>query len=406
MQKNKLYSLILTALICSLVILSLMQSAKAIDYFTDGFEVNTSQWERFQGSISTEFAHHGVNSTAMNNGENCVRVESTAENLLNELSHSFLGASLYWNNFTANANWIQDYLQIRNGTVNLMGFTFVRSQDSGVTWKLGVALFDMGEMTWTENVSDIEAPQDVWNWIVLEFEQGNGWEYVATWLNGVVIAELNITIAQNFKSDNILIGGQKCGGFSSETFFDCIVYSDTYPTDPFITDETPPTLTLLSPENVTYSNATIDLTFNSNETLDWQRYSLNGLANVSITGNVTLAPFTNGTYTIQVFGADVAGNENATELVTFTVELSDIGVVEPATTTDWMTFALLILLFAFATFFTYRNAGLLSFILGLLAVGIGVYTASTGLMFGGYLQAGVAIMGVLAMIRGAAGERL
>jgi hypothetical protein len=56
----------------------------------------------------------------------------------------------------------------------------------------------------------------------------------------------------------------------------------------FQTDTTPPIISLLSPENKTYYTTEIPLSFKVNETPTWMSYSLNGQANVTIVGNITL----------------------------------------------------------------------------------------------------------------------
>ncbi len=58
-----------------------------------------------------------------------------------------------------------------------------------------------------------------------------------------------------------------------------------------IADTTPPSISILSPENKSYTVKDVPLTFTVNETASWIGYSLDGQANETITGNVTLTLF-------------------------------------------------------------------------------------------------------------------
>jgi parallel beta-helix repeat protein len=69
-------------------------------------------------------------------------------------------------------------------------------------------------------------------------------------------------------------------------------------------ETTPPTITIiiLSPENKTYAvNAGIPLTFTVDGMTTWIGYSLNGQANVTITGNVTLPTLTDGWHHVTIY---------------------------------------------------------------------------------------------------------
>jgi len=86
-------------------------------------------------------------------------------------------------------------------------------------------------------------------------------------------------------------------------------------------DTTPPTMTLLSPENKTYTTTSVPLIFTANETTSWIGYSLGNQANVTITGNTTLTGLPEGTHSITVYANDTTGNMGASEIVYFTVAL-------------------------------------------------------------------------------------
>ena len=83
---------------------------------------------------------------------------------------------------------------------------------------------------------------------------------------------------------------------------------------------TPPTIVLLSPENTTYAVNQVSLNFAVSEQTSWEGYSLDGWANVTITGNQTLNDIADGFHTITVYGNDTQGNMGQSKTVQFTVD--------------------------------------------------------------------------------------
>ena len=85
-------------------------------------------------------------------------------------------------------------------------------------------------------------------------------------------------------------------------------------------DSTPPTIYALSPENKTYSVDDVPLTFTVDEAASWMGYSLDGQANVTITGNTTLTSLADSSHSVVVYANDTAGNMGASSTVYFTVD--------------------------------------------------------------------------------------
>lgn len=83
---------------------------------------------------------------------------------------------------------------------------------------------------------------------------------------------------------------------------------DYLPLVSYAPDTTPPTITILSPANTTYSTTSVPLTFTINEPTSWIKYSLDGKANVTITGNITLTSLANGSHNVIVYANDTSGN--------------------------------------------------------------------------------------------------
>ena len=98
-----------------------------------------------------------------------------------------------------------------------------------------------------------------------------------------------------------------------------------------------PAITILSPLNAIYPIwipsepdppmpivivvPPIPLTFTVNETTSWIGYSLDGQANVTITGNTNLAGLSLGPHSVVVYANDTAGNMGSSETVHFEVAI-------------------------------------------------------------------------------------
>jgi len=81
----------------------------------------------------------------------------------------------------------------------------------------------------------------------------------------------------------------------------------------------PTAVSILSPENKTYSTGEVPLIFSVNKFASWMSYSLNGQANVTITGNTTRTGLDNGSHRITVYVNDTAGNSVASDTIYFSV---------------------------------------------------------------------------------------
>lgn len=84
-------------------------------------------------------------------------------------------------------------------------------------------------------------------------------------------------------------------------------------------DLTPPTVSILSPENMTYSESNIvPLVFTVNERPFWMSYKMNEHGNTTIEDNSTLTSLANGEYNLVVYVNDTSGNVGLSQ-VNFTV---------------------------------------------------------------------------------------
>ena len=88
---------------------------------------------------------------------------------------------------------------------------------------------------------------------------------------------------------------------------------------PLFPDIATPAISVVSPENMTYTSSNVSLNVTVNEPVVWMGYSLDGKENVTVSGNATLPELPNGLHSLVVFANDTFGNMGASETVSFTV---------------------------------------------------------------------------------------
>ena len=91
---------------------------------------------------------------------------------------------------------------------------------------------------------------------------------------------------------------------------------DDYPLLPYWF---PPTISVVSPENKTYIIGNVSLTFTLSEPVSWIGYSLDGQANVTITGDTDLTGLSDGSHSLIVYAEDNAGNTGTSETIYFSI---------------------------------------------------------------------------------------
>ena len=84
-------------------------------------------------------------------------------------------------------------------------------------------------------------------------------------------------------------------------------------------DITPPIISIVSPENKTYTVNHVSLNFTVSETTSWIGYSLDGQAIVTIAGNTTLSGLPGGSHSLVVYARDTAGYTGASETNYFSI---------------------------------------------------------------------------------------
>jgi parallel beta-helix repeat protein len=89
----------------------------------------------------------------------------------------------------------------------------------------------------------------------------------------------------------------------------------------------PPTISIIAPENKTYTSSDVPFAFTVNEETSKLVYSLDGQANVTITGNSTLSRVSNGTHTLVLYAQNSFGDTSASGIVYFTVSVAGLGLL-------------------------------------------------------------------------------
>jgi len=85
------------------------------------------------------------------------------------------------------------------------------------------------------------------------------------------------------------------------------------------TEDAPPEITVLSPENKTYTSSNVSLTFTVNKPAVWTGFSLDGQDNITITENTTLSGLSSGLHNVTVYAKDAFENTGTSETITFTI---------------------------------------------------------------------------------------
>jgi parallel beta-helix repeat protein len=127
---------------------------------------------------------------------------------------------------------------------------------------------------------------------------------------------LNYPLGGNYWSDytgSDVKGGSDQDQFGGDNIGDSpyVIYEnniDNYPLVPFTT---PSAILIVSPENKTYNENSVLLTFTEIEQTSWVGYSLDELANVTITKSITLAGLSEGLHRLTVYARNVDGIESS-----------------------------------------------------------------------------------------------
>lgn len=99
-------------------------------------------------------------------------------------------------------------------------------------------------------------------------------------------------------------------------------------------------ISILSPENTTFTVSRLPLTFTVNASISWAGYSLDGQSNITTLVNTTLANLAEGSHSIVVYANDTAGMMGSSQTVYFAIgnvsilEIVPLGIIQGLT--EWL----------------------------------------------------------------------
>jgi N-acetylneuraminic acid mutarotase len=137
----------------------------------------------------------------------------------------------------------------------------------------------------------------------------------ATWMGYSLDGGDNVTISGDTELLDLSEGNHSITVYITDTFGNTVSSESVA----FSVDSFSPQIMVLSPENKTYGGNDIQLVFTLDEPVSWMGYSLNRQENITITGNVTLAALSNGSYEITFYATDLFGNDGASETIFFEI---------------------------------------------------------------------------------------
>jgi hypothetical protein len=90
----------------------------------------------------------------------------------------------------------------------------------------------------------------------------------------------------------------------------------------------PPTIYVISPQNITYSTNNISLTFTTDEPTSWMGYSTDGQENSTIAGNTTLTNLLDGAHYLVVYGNSTSGDMGESNTLQFVIDTAPPNISE------------------------------------------------------------------------------
>ncbi|MCJ7722255.1 right-handed parallel beta-helix repeat-containing protein, partial [Candidatus Bathyarchaeota archaeon] len=97
-----------------------------------------------------------------------------------------------------------------------------------------------------------------------------------------------------------------------------IIYGNIKDEYPLLPYGSPLAVSIVSPENKTYNATSVSLTYTVSKTESIIGYSLDGQANITVSGSITLSSLSNGIHKLTVYAKDTDGNESS-DTVYFTI---------------------------------------------------------------------------------------
>jgi hypothetical protein len=151
-----------------------------------------------------------------------------------------------------------------------------------------------------------------------------------SWIGYSLDGQNNITISGNTSINALSDGLHNLVVYANDTFGKMGVSGTIYFNVQIPVDTIPPTITITSPQETTYSTSNVFLEFTINDEVSWVGYSLDNKDNVTIIGNSLLSGLSGGSHTIVVYATDTGGNTGASDVVQFSVSIPSVDTTPPS----------------------------------------------------------------------------
>lgn len=136
-----------------------------------------------------------------------------------------------------------------------------------------------------------------------------------SWMGYTLNGQANTTVSGNTSLSGLAEGRHRITLYANDTSGNMGCSDPTH----FTVDTTAPHIEILSPENRTYTANAILLSFDVDEATSWIGFSLDGQANQTLDGAMTIADLSEGSHNLIVYARDLAGNTGASHPIYFGV---------------------------------------------------------------------------------------
>jgi parallel beta-helix repeat protein len=269
------------------------------------------------------------------NGQGVIMAFTKGTSIIeNDIQNNYIGVGLFasYGNYIIANNIANNFRGVQlSGTSNINGIT-TNIIDNNVE---GIFIFDSTQNTVSANNvtnSDqigIGFKTSSNNIIRSNFFVSNGRQVYDAYMDDSTVTvstnlwDLDFPVGGNYWSDYMgvdLYSGanrdQPGGDGLGDTPY--IIYEGNQDDYPLLPYGSPPAISIDSPENRTYSVTSVSLSFTVNEETTWIAYSLDGQANVEISGTTTLSGLSVGSHSVTVYARDADDLQNAAK-VYFTI---------------------------------------------------------------------------------------
>jgi hypothetical protein len=172
------------------------------------------------------------------------------------------------------------------------------------------------------------SPQNNANYAISSIPLNYTVNETVSWTGYSLDSQANVTITGNTTLMGLLDGSHSLVVHANDTAGNMGASSMVH----FTIDTTSPAVSIVSPENMTYTVTDVSLNFTVSESTSWIGYSLDEQANNTIVENTTLVSLLDGSHSVVVYANDTVGNMGASSTVYFTVDTTPPNITDVSQT--------------------------------------------------------------------------